>query len=191
MAARADNFNRTASPPGTPSDGGSAWSVVSGSWETDGTSLRLSADGDSTIFLECGSADGEVQAVWTNSVGGPCLALRVVDDNNKILFSVDAFTGAQFYSRVAGGYTAIGTSTGAFAANGSTVKVAMSGTSLAAYVGATQVATATCSDHLTATKHGLRATSTSAEFDDFSFTGSGGGATIAPIYWYYSRMRGA
>jgi hypothetical protein len=183
---RSDNFNRadTASAIGTPSDGGSAWSVLFGTWGIVGNQGYESSGGVQTIaVLESSSSEGEVAVTIstfpaaTKSAG---VFARATTWGNGFYFEfLNDFGGyLRFYKMVGGTGSVIaqantGISAGdrislAFtAANVWTPKVNGVASSLGGsppYVD---------SFNSTATKHGLwNYETTATRFEDFAFTDS-------------------
>jgi hypothetical protein len=166
-----DDFNRT---DNTASLGvattGQTWTAIVGTWGIIGNQAYcVSSSTDACAVVESGKADATIQAKFaTITSTNMRLAFRVVDSNNLILVNTDA-TVYTLYKRVAGAYTSLGTSSGVTPTNGDIIKVVTSGSSITVYVNSVQVITATCTDHQTATKHGLgNNIETTARYDDFS-----------------------
>jgi hypothetical protein len=184
MANRSDNFNRTADPPGTPSDGGSAWvEYGSTSWGTgfDGTSGRTvlyDNSTDTTIALECGDADHTAEVIVVQVPGGGAgLVVRVTDNDNYYLFDCPFAGNSRIYKKVAGSYTLLQNGSIAIAA-GDTISFQVSGANpctLTGKVNGVTSATTTDSDHDTATKAGCRCTNSAGFvfYDDFAITVAG------------------
>lgn len=174
MASRSDTFDRSdsASSLDTPSDGGSAWVVLQGTWgiaSNQGYSPSA-GDGDAA-YLEASAADVEVQVSCPTVGNAPGVIARAADVDNWILwryFGDD--TTFKLYKKVAGSYTELGSYT-ATMSDGDTLKLKCSGNSLEGYVNGTLRVSATDSAGSTNTKHGLWSYLTStARFNDFSIT---------------------
>jgi len=173
MSNRSDNFNRSDGSIGTPSDGGSAWSVLSGTWDILSNQARESGGGSQTVtVLESSETDGDVQVTLATVGSDSGIIGRADDDNNYFLVN----SGGFLYTRSGGGFTLLASGGGAWS-NGDVVKIHFAGGSaIEFFLNGSSVISTTNSDHSTATKHGIRAhNSTNARFDDFSFTGAGGG----------------
>lgn len=171
MANRSDDFNRadSSSSLGTPSDGGSAWSALSGTWgisSNQGYCPTLSS-GSAYAVLECGSPGAEVQ-VTVATRSGIGLVVRCSDINNLYVLVV-ATSGYNFYRRQAGSFTEIGNS--GTSADGDVVKIRCEGDTLTVYRNGSAIITPSAqSFNNTATKHGLYCQNTAARVDDWSST---------------------
>jgi hypothetical protein len=174
MTNRTDNFNRADSTTalGTPSDSGSNWVALTGTWGI-GTNkgYPVSVSGEGVAYLESSIADCDVQ-VTTPVVSNDCgIQCRVVDASNMIIGWVAASTGWRIYKLVAGTYTQLGSTASGTPANNDVLKMNMSGNSLTFYANGVSKVAVSDSAHNTATKHGLRSyNTTSVTFDDFSIT---------------------
>jgi hypothetical protein len=186
---RADTFNRadTSVALGTPSDSGSAWSELSGTWGIESNQARkvTASDGQHFAVLESNAADVEVQCTFPvlNATADAGVIVRCVDTSNYLLIAIRGAGGTrlELYSRVAGVETLITAGDGTNVTAGCVVKVSASGSTINVYVdGALALGPQTVSDLTTATKHGIRAylaasgsstgTSGAVRHDDFSIT---------------------
>ena len=184
MANRSDNFNRSysATTLGTPSDGGAAWSAISGVWGVSENKAYL-ANGASlaVAVLESSATDVDVQLTVSNLSGGQDIGViaRASDDNNYILGVVGGDVW-RIYKKVSGGYTSLGSASGT-PANGDVVVLSVSGTSVALKINGETKVTGTVSELAANTKHGIYSNSyTPNSFDDFSITDTGGGGGGTP-----------
>jgi hypothetical protein len=194
MANRADTFNRADSSValGTPSDAGSAWSALSGTWGISSNQARkvTAADGQHIAVLESSAADVEVQCTFPVLENGADagLVLRVVDTSNYLLVAVRGAGGTrlELYKRVAGAETLLGAGDGSNVTAGCVVKAVANGSTINVYVaGLLALGPITESAFSSATQHGIRAylgTSGDAagspgavRHEDFSITDLGGG----------------
>lgn len=177
MTNRTDDFNRADSAVslGTPSDGGSAWVAYAGTWGINTNRGYLATvTSQSVAALESSVSDIDVQV--TAAVNGADYGIvgRLSDNNNYLMGIAGTATNWRLYKRVAGAFTQIGSTGGFSPANGDVLKLTFNGSSLNFLVnGVSQVST-TDSFNLTATKHGIRASSDIVvRFDDFSIVGLG------------------
>src|SRR5689334_12682212 len=111
MSNRSDDFNRAdnASTLGTPSDAGSAWSALEGTWGiSSNQAYNPTADGQGTAALESSIADAQVQATLATS-GGSGLIGRATDGNNYILFARADASNVKIYSRVSSSFNELAT----------------------------------------------------------------------------------
>ncbi len=195
---RADNFNRTTTPPsmGTPSDSGSGWTTLSGSYGCghDGTSGRDVAfcHSQGSITLDCGATDHAGSAVMVNRNDQAGIIVRAADDSNYYLFNVQPDGTSQLYKKVSGSFTQLASGSGTVVA-GDTIFLQVVGSALTAQVNGGTVATATDSDLTTGTFCGLRSGGSDAVFyDDFAITdlSGGGGGSVHPWWQYAGPMMG-
>jgi hypothetical protein len=197
MANRADTFNRadTSVALGTPSDSGSAWSELSGTWGIESNQARkvTAADGQHIAVLESNAADVEVQCTFPvlNSTADAGLIVRCVDSSNYLLIAIRGAGGTrlELYTRIAGAETLIAAGDGTNVTAGCVVKVSANGSTINVYVdGVLALGPQTVASLTTATQHGIRAylgasgsstgTAGAVRHDDFSITdlaGGGGG----------------
>lgn len=172
MSNRTDDFNRADSTTtlGTPSDGGSAWSVLSGTWGiSTNRGYNVSGGGQEVAVLESSAADVDVQITLQTFSSNVGLILRATDDSNYILLSIDGT--AELYKRVGGSFTLLqGTSVTPL--TGETWKLTASGNTVKFYKNGVQQGTdQDVSGIGSDTKHGIRAHNDStSRLDDFSIT---------------------
>jgi hypothetical protein len=179
LANRSDDFNRAdAGSLGSPSDGGSAWVVVSGTWgiSTNRGYKSASFGTNQSAYLEASASNGTV----TGTIGGiastsyPGLHIRFADDSNMVLVQCDT-TFLKLWKIVAGTATQLGsTYSGTVAVNDVIALSANASNSLTIKQnGTTRVGPVTDSAGASNTKSGLRCYSNSAataSWDDFAFT---------------------
>lgn len=165
MANRSDNFNRTASSLGTPSDAGANWIEGAGSYATgtDGGSGQMVAycdgSGGPSAWLECSVTDheatGEIINVGSSSQSG--VHARLVDDNNYYYWFVNSSGAASLYKKVAGSFTLLASGSGTFTPGvGNTITLRCQGTTITGLLGVTSSASASDSSLTTGTKAGIR-----------------------------------
>lgn len=199
MTNRVDNFNRAdnASLMGSPSDGGSAWSAVQG---TFGIVANTGYDsGGFTQYnvaaLESSVANVEVQVTLSTVGSGTAqgLSARLADISNFLWAAYIPGSGVVIRKVVAGSETQLG-SAAHTASNGDVLKFSVDGNTLNLYVnGVLKVGPITESAGATNTKHGLFTYSeNTARFDDFSITeiGGGGGGGNGAAAYHYRRLMG-
>ncbi len=127
--------------------------------------------------LDCGESDGDIQVTLATFADQMGLAFRLSGDNDFLFLAAYSGSGYSLYERVGGSSSSLGTYV-TTPASGDVIKVTFSGSSLEVFVNGVSRFTATSSFNLTKTEHGLwayGASGTAARWDDFSFTGSGGG----------------
>ena len=195
MTNRTDNFNRadTTNNIGTPSDGGSAWSQLAGTWGISGNAGYMSSAGgsDRTCVLESSVAIVTVQATLSVAPTEPYdsgLSIRAADSGNYIysyIYPIGPDISHVIYKLISGAYTElVYDETPGTMANGDVITLsADSGNNITSTWNAFSVS-ANCSDGATNTKHGiyLYAGNSNTRFDAFSITenssgGGGGGST--------------
>ena len=189
MANRADNFNRSDGAIGSPSDGGSAWVVESGTWQIASLQARELGNGTGCrMTLESSEADGTVACkvssftFGTSSATGGIIA-RYSDANNWLLLWFGSTSQARLYKMVSGSLSQVGSDmSGTFASN-DIFSMVLSGSSVTCKQNGSDMASAfTVADLTSNTKHGLFTDlGASALFDDWSFTGGGGRGSSAPL----------
>lgn len=183
---RTDSFNRadSASSLGTPSDAGTAWSALYGTWGVSGNAAYCPSN---TVFgvaaLEASAADADVQVTYRGpdpaANVGP--AARVTDADNGIYLYNYAGT---FYlvKNVAGAFTVLDSAAGS-TADGSVLRVRCQGDQVTAYLnGSPLIGPVTETFNQSATKHGLfngGLYGTANRFDDFSVTDLAGAGSAA------------
>lgn len=187
MSNRADNFNRsdTTNNIGTPSDGGSAWSQLSGAWGISSNQGYESGAGVQRVCaLDASSAVVTVQVTMASKGSDAGINWRAADSTNYILGAYTPVSSAmRIYKDVAGSFTQLGVATGLTLADGDVIKGTVDASNAHTFYlnGVAKVGPVTDSAGSTNTKHGIRANADSAaRFDDFSITDDGGGGgTIA------------
>jgi hypothetical protein len=178
MPNRVDAFNRADGSIGTPSDGGSAWEILSGTWTVSGNQARETSGGNQMhAVLESGLADCDVEGTISaqGSAADDGLCWRASNDSN--LFIIGGSTG-QVYKREAGGFAAQGSAFGAISAS-TVVRISLAANVHTIYYNGTLKGSVTSAFNNGATKHGLRAFSSGgvARWDNFSITAPGGVVT--------------
>ncbi len=203
MSNRTDDFNRanTASNIGNPSDGGSAWVQLNGTWGISGNAAYESAGiSDAVCYLESSVSDGDL-SVTVGQIGsgnGWAMAFRISDASNY--WYVTAFGGFALIisKRVAGSDSDIHT-TSQTVNTSDVLKVTMSGNSLTVFVNGSQISALDTTDSFnnTATKVGLcRVTGFGTNlYDDFSFVSASppppGVAYVPETIHSFARSRAA
>lgn len=187
MPARSDTFTRadSATSLGSPSDGGSAWVALSGTWGISSNTAYSASSGSQEIaYLESSEANVIVEATITSIFGREgALSFRVVDGSNYCILWVNGTSGFRLYDNVAGSFTQRGSSNTTVPTAGDVVKVEANGTSVTAYLNGsalTGLTGVTMTAHQTATKHGLRAHNSNPAFDLFSITPIAGPSVSLP-----------
>lgn len=183
MSNRTDNFNRanSTSTINPPSDGGSNWTAVVGTWGiATNKGYDAGADAGGVVVLDSTTSDVDVQATVSGHGGGSedyGLVGRLADSSNYLLVR-EASGAYDLFKQVSGSFTAIFTGQGT-AADGDVLKLSMSGSTIKVFVNASQIGgTQTITAGQTNTKHGFRDNSAAgARYDDFSITDTGGGGT--------------
>jgi hypothetical protein len=169
----ADNFNRANQTNlGNTNGAGSldplAW-PADGCWSISGNQAVMiqSSGSPSYTFLDVGTGNVDVslRLVTQGTAGG--LFIRYTDTNNMIWIQ-SSFGTVTVYRRQAGASTSI-LSCGTFA-NGDTIRVVATGSSITVYRNGTQVGTVTETFNQTATKVGLSGGFNNNTVDDFSVT---------------------
>lgn len=175
MTNRSDNFTRanSATSLGTPSDGGSAWVVVNGTWGISSNQgyCAVDAGGQNLAILETSVTDG-TYAITAPAANAGGIVFRYVDSSNYWLL---AFPGgdAQLYKNVAGSFTSVQLWTSA-APDGVTISLALSGDTVTVTANGTPLSPSITMGgvHAAGTKIGLRTFAvTSPRFTALSFTG--------------------
>lgn len=176
MTTRTDTFDRanSTSSLGTPSDGGSAWTALSGTWGISSNQAYTSAAiSDSLAVLDSGSADTTVGVTVATNSSNPGLIWRASDVNNLFLWTRSGIV----YRKQSGSYTSLGTRS--TFTSGDVIEVDLSGSTFTGWKnGVSWGADITSTFNQTATLHGLRSdNNTGNRFDDFGITDAGGGTT--------------
>jgi hypothetical protein len=186
MSNRSDNFNRTdsATALGTPSDGGSAWSALSGTWGiSSNKGYHVDGTGQSAAVLDAGAGDCTVQVTISGSVGDDGFIFRATDNSNYFVYT---YGGGALYRQQAGSFTLIAVSSAPFSGvvNPTTLKAVLAGSAINIFQDGALVLTVSDSFNATATKHGLRSNGSSGvRFDDFSIATAGN-----PTTPYFNRL---
>lgn len=180
MSNRSDNFNRANGSIGTPSDGGSAWSVLSGVWEISANNAFSNSIAAHTVAsLEASTSDADVQATVVIKQNGCGLAARIADNSNYLRMYVQgADSTMHLYKVVAGVHTLLTEDLAVTYAAGDVIKISCNGTSVKCYLNGVEKLSVTESAGLTNTQHGLYANTSAPTYDDFSITGIGGGGGL-------------
>jgi hypothetical protein len=172
---RTDTFARANNPTslGTPSDGGSAWNPLAGTWGIiSNAAYNPSAGNPDFAALDSLTTDTTVQATLQTFAAFAGLCLRATDAANQIFLQCTT-TASNLYTQVSGGFTLLGTS-GTIAASGDVLSLSGAGTAIEAKINGTSIITATTSTNATGTLHGLYAAVSAAEhFTAFSITDAG------------------
>lgn len=182
MASRTDNFNRAdgALNASTPSDGGSAWSAPTDNWRTISNEVReQNGASNSVCWLDCGSADAEVQATMTTVPvdGHMGVCCRVSDATHVLFFRYNVGGGQlELWKNDGGSFTSHGTASYT-ASNGDVLKLTASGDTINCYVnGVLKIGPITDSFNNTITSHGLYSSvQNTGRMDDLAITVGGGG----------------
>lgn len=177
MTNRVDDFNRAnGTALATPSDGGSAWQAVLSSFITyDNAAQDTSGTGNAVAVLETSVADVDLQTVLHVIVNGATntgLVARLQDSDNFIWAQVADTNNYKIFKRISGSNTAIADVYSTTPVAGDTLTLTANGSALAFKLNGTTVASATCTDFLSNTKHGIWSHSNVlASIDSFSATG--------------------
>lgn len=186
VTAVADTFNRADAPlaGSTTTTGGKVW-ALDGSTIPTVVSQQVKAaaggSGNSAVTVDCGSADGDVQATLAALSGATAsmisgLCLRYVDANNYLSVQIRRSGTDQEWAlvkRVAGTATVVSPGRADVPAAGDVVKAEMRGDTIRVLInGAERVPPQTVTEFTSATKHGLyfNGTDTVSTWDDWSFT---------------------
>lgn len=188
MTDRTDDFTRadTTNAIGTPSDSGSAWSQLAGTWGIlSNKGYTSSAPSQSTCVLEASVASVTVQATQAtvSSSSDSGLLARVADNSNYLLFSFGSAGVSQYfiYKKVAGSFTQLATASGNIA-SGDVLKMTVDGANLiTGYNNGVSKLSATDSAGSANTKHGIRCNdgNTGGRWATFSITALGGDELMA------------
>lgn len=168
---RSDDFNRadSTSSLGSPSDGGSAWSALAGTWGINTNRGYSPSGGQAVAVLEASAADVRLEAVIQTAGSDYGLVVRASDNSNYWLLAITA-TNFVLYRKEAGSFTNE-TSGPAATVNGDTVRFEANGTSLKGYLNGVEKLSFTSSFNQSATQHGIRSnTDAVVRFDDLTIT---------------------
>ena len=176
---REDTYVRanTSSGLGTPSDGGSAWAAVTGTYgissnhryETTGTS-------NSIAYLACGAADVLVEDTLVTLNYDTGISARVTS-NNALVFVYCTAGDIGLQEVVAGSFNFIN-SYGAPASPGDVIGLQVNGSAAAVFKNGVQIFTGTLTTQLTAQNHGVWSwADTLSAWGHFKVSSLGGGGT--------------
>ena len=180
MAARSDNFNRAdASGLGNPSDGGSAWNAVTGTWDISSNQAISVAIASNLQSLEASVADCDIQLVCANNPLNSGVGARISSAGNAslVVYGTDSGVsgGMGIYRLQAGGYTLLTSDSAGDVVSSDTVKLNVNGTGITAYVNGASRLSTTSTFNQTTTTHGLWSyTDSGSRIDDFSIADLGG-----------------
>lgn len=183
---RADNFNRgdTTNAIGTPSDAGSDWSQLQGTWGISSNQAYESGSSSHAIcVLETSESDGDLQVTMAaNDNGG--LVARASDGSNYILLELSSDTPQmRLFTCIAGAFTQLGSTFSGGMNPGDVYKLTVNGTTIEGYQNGVLRVSGSSSHNQSETKHGIRShLNTALRLDDFSFTGTGGGTTPKNVF---------
>lgn len=186
MSNRADNFNRADSTTslGSPSDGGSPWSALAGTWGiASNTAYCVTSTSQAAAVTDAGSAAVRVGVTLATYVSDIGLIARATDNNNYFVV-VFSSLGIRIFRHQSGGFVGVGSQvTQAFSAGNLVVYEVNAANEHRIYLNGTLVyGPFTDSFNSTATLHGIRANSnTTARFDDFSITDLSASGSILPL----------
>jgi len=168
MSNRSDNFDRANGAIGTPSDGGSAWQNLSGTWSISGNRATTTSY-DARTVLDSGSSNVVVSANNLGSTYG-ALVLRALDNTNYIRCQTSS-TQALIYKVVAGVSTQLAVAANTHVA-GDILSASINASNLIQlFVNGILKCSATDSAGSTNTKHGIWGNNTGTYmYDDFSIT---------------------
>lgn len=174
MANRSDNFNRsdTTSGLGTPSDGGSNWVAVAGTWGISSNQAYESAGGSQeVVYLESDLSDVDVQVTLTDiaSKRAGVVVRRNTSNQYLLVLCYGDASLIRLWRQPAGDLIQGVSQT---VSNGDVFKVTASGSSVKVYQNGNLRIDVTETHAQTGTRHGLRSEGYSgARWDDFSVTG--------------------
>lgn len=164
-----DTFTRTSTTTLGSADTGQAWTAHAGTWGTNGTQAYLVTQAsDSFASIDVGKSDFDFSCDVTIQ-GGPGLVFRT-NGTDFLLAFYNPGNGLQFYRRISGTYTLLGTAVTTLGAGSTaTWRIVTAGSSLTLYVGGVQQLQVTEANLLTATRVGLRVNDASASrFDNLT-----------------------
>jgi hypothetical protein len=167
--SRADSFNRADGAIGTPSDAGTTWTPITGTFNVLSNQAKNNS-GSGLAVLQSYSYIGSVQATITNIGAGPGLVIRCADALNYIKVVITT-AGLTLYKMVGGVQTSVGTYTGTIA-NGDTVLLQSdSFNNIIVRQNGTLRITAAVAEGYYNTMHGISADAdTTSTFDNFVYT---------------------
>lgn len=181
MSDRSDNFNRADGAIGSPSDGGSAWVSMSGTWTVASNQVKQTAGGVGEAYLEASASDMVVQVTGVTFANDIGVIARLADISNYLLFRGRPGSKYDLYKQVGGSFTLLAGGLGSGPSNGDVLKLTCAGSTLTAAVNGTTLTTQSDSAGQTNTKWGLRF-GTNDIGDDFSAAaGTGGGILFTQL----------
>jgi hypothetical protein len=169
VANRTDTFLRADGAIGTPSDGGSAWQQLSGTWVVaSNQAAETSGAGQCVCVLESGTPDADVQATAGGTLTDAGLVLRASGNSDYLLFQFGS-GGSQIFRRTAaGGFVSL--AVGPAVAAGSVVTFHAKGTTVSAFDDGVQTMSVAESSGQANTLHGLRANDLTCRYANFTIT---------------------
>lgn len=183
MANRSDNFNRADGSIGTPSDGGSAWTQHSGTWQILASAAFKFANGATWEFATLESSASNVDVEFAQVGAQNCTVVaRFVDLNNLVIGQHDGVDKLYIFKRVSGTWTQLGsTATGSYS-SGTKLKLTVNSSNeyRLYYGGVLKVGPVTESAGSSATRHGIGIYNAARFADDFSITDTGGSGYTHP-----------
>lgn len=171
MANRADNFNRANSNPiGVPSDGGSAWVNLLGTYEVVSNQAYGGGHASPVCYLEASSSSVDITTKISFVAINAGIAFRIIDASNFLFCTINS-TQLSLWKKVDGVDSQIGaTQTIAYSALAPLKVTVDSANLITCYYNGVSKLSLTASENSTGTKHGLRNAATTNRFDDFSIT---------------------
>ena len=178
IASIIDSFDRANSTNSLGNtDTGQAW--ING--VPYGTNLGINSNAaysaaavDAAAAVECGSANGSITEVIGTAADFIGILFRYSNSSNYNLVTYYAGASRLAVEGKSGGTTFGGASTAGYyvsgsLANGDTLKVTMSGTSITIYVNGVSKGTLTISQNASNTKHGVKINGTTGRVNSFRF----------------------
>ncbi len=168
---------------------GGAWTENSGSWQINPDKVSLSANNsDSAATFTAGVADGLIHVTMESVTDVFRVLFRFGDSTHFWIATKQDSSGSvgnflSLWYNNGGVYTNYAATTHTWAA-GDTIDVAVSGTSIIAYINGTQVMSITNSAGLSATKFGISADTTNPQFADVSFLPANTSTNYVPRYTF-------
>lgn len=176
QSARSDTFTRADSNTtiNPPSDGGSNYSIGSGTWGiSSNQGYLVSGVGQDTAVLDNGAAISSVQATLATYADDTGLILRWADTNNYVVLVLNSGGSSTIYKNVAGSFISLGSSAALGWVSGDVAKFSVDGSNVfTVYRNGSLVLTSSAdAAGATNTKHGLRSNAvTTARFTNLSIT---------------------
>lgn len=180
MTDRVDTCIRADGAIGTPSDGGSAWVVQSGTWSISSNKAGCDSTASASCVLESSVASNvyiEATFAFINAVNG--LVLRSADDNNYILGQVINANSIFISERVSGSFNTVASVGSLTFSHGDVIKFAVGASNdFTVYVNGVSKLTGSTSNGASNTKHGLYTNGdNSSRFTSITIVGAGASAT--------------